>query len=67
MRKSELKFKLSALAFQVTQNAATEPPFTAEFFDFFEEVFGLFRPFDYFFCFFVVHVPTCLKSWMSLH
>ena len=37
MRKSELKFKLSELAFQVTQNAATEPPFTGEFFDFFEE------------------------------
>ena len=27
MRKSELKIKLSELAFQVTQNAATEPPF----------------------------------------
>ena len=36
MRKSELKIKLSELAFQVTQNAATEPPFTGEFFDFFE-------------------------------
>ena len=37
MRKSELKIKLSELAFQVTQNAATEPPFTGEFFDFFED------------------------------
>ena len=37
MRKSELKNKLSKLAFQVTQNAATEPPFTGEFFDFFED------------------------------
>ena len=37
MRKSELKIKLSKLAFQVTQNAATEPPFTGEFFDFFED------------------------------
>ena len=36
MRKSELKIKLSELAFQVTQNAETEPPFTGEFFDFFE-------------------------------
>ena len=37
MRKSELKIKLSELAFQVTQNAATEPPFTGEFFDCFED------------------------------
>ena len=37
MRKSGLKNKLSKLAFQVTQNAATEPPFTGEFFDFFED------------------------------
>ena len=36
MNKSELKLKLSELAFNVTQNAATEPPFTGEFFNFFE-------------------------------
>lgn len=36
MRKSELKSKLSELAFDVTQNSATEPPFTGEFFNFFE-------------------------------
>ena len=36
MRKSELKSKLSELAFDVTQNAATEPPFSGEFFNFFE-------------------------------
>ena len=37
MRKSELKFKLSELAFQVTQNSATEPPFSGEFYDCFED------------------------------
>ncbi|MFL2661617.1 MAG: peptide-methionine (R)-S-oxide reductase MsrB [Alphaproteobacteria bacterium] len=37
MRKSELKSKLSELAFDVTQNSATEPPFTGEFFNFFEK------------------------------
>ena len=36
MRKSELKNKLSELAFKVTQNAETEAPFTGEFFDFYE-------------------------------
>ena len=36
MRKSELKSKLSELAYDVTQNAATEPPFSGEFFNFFE-------------------------------
>ncbi len=36
MRKSELKIRLSDLAFQVTQNAATEPPFSGEFFNYFE-------------------------------
>ncbi len=37
MRKSDLKFKLSELAFQVTQNSATEPPFSGEFYDCFED------------------------------
>ena len=37
MRKSDLKFKLSELAFQVTQNSATEPPFSGEFYDYFED------------------------------
>ncbi len=36
MRKSDLKIKLSDLAFQVTQNSATEPPFSGEFFNFFD-------------------------------
>lgn len=36
MRKSDLKTKLSDLAFQVTQNSATEPPFSGEFFNFFD-------------------------------
>ena len=37
MRKSDLKSKLSKLAYQVTQNAATEPPFSGEFFNFFDQ------------------------------
>ncbi len=37
MRKSDLKVKLSELAFQVTQNSATEPPFSGEFYDCFED------------------------------
>ena len=37
MRKSDLKSKLSKLAFEVTQNSATEPPFTGKFFNFFED------------------------------
>ncbi|MAI76220.1 MAG: peptide-methionine (R)-S-oxide reductase [Pelagibacteraceae bacterium TMED65] len=37
MRKSDLKSKLSKLAYQVTQNAATEPAFSGEFFDFFDQ------------------------------
>ena len=37
MRKSDLKFKLSELAFQVTQNSATEPPFSGEFYNYFED------------------------------
>ena len=37
MRKSDLKFKLSELAFQGTQNSATEPPFSGEFYDCFED------------------------------
>ena len=36
MRKSDLKSRLSDLAFNVTQNSATEPPFTGRFFNFFE-------------------------------
>ena len=36
MRKSDLKIKLSDLAFKVTQNSATEPPFSGEFFNFFD-------------------------------
>ena len=41
MRKSDLKLRLSKLAFEVTQNSATEPPFTGEFFNFFES--GLYK------------------------
>ncbi len=37
MTKSDLKSKLSELAYQVTQNAATEPPFSGEFFNFFDQ------------------------------
>ncbi len=37
MRKTDLKSRLSELAFNVTQNSATEPPFTGKFFNFFEE------------------------------
>ena len=37
MRKSDLKSKLSKLAYQVTQNAATEPAFSGEFFNFFDQ------------------------------
>ena len=37
MRKSDLKSKLSELAYQVTQNADTEPPFSGEFFNFFDK------------------------------
>ncbi len=37
MSKSDLKFKLSELAFQVTQNSATEPPFSGEFYNCFED------------------------------
>ena len=37
MRKSDLKSKLSKLAYQVTQNVATEPPFFGEFFNFFDQ------------------------------
>ena len=36
MRKSDLKIRLSNLAFEVTQNAETEPPFSGEFSNFFE-------------------------------
>ena len=35
MRKSDLKSKLSELAYNVTQNSATEPPFSGKFFNFF--------------------------------
>ncbi len=36
MTKSDLKIRLSDLAFQVTQNSATEPPFSGEFFNCFD-------------------------------
>ena len=37
MRKSDLKSKLTKLEYQVTQNAATEPPFSGKFFNFFDK------------------------------
>ncbi len=36
MSKSDLKSRLSKLAYEVTQNSATEPPFSGKFFNFFE-------------------------------
>ena len=37
MSKSDLKQKLSELAYEVTQNAATEPPFSGELYDCFDD------------------------------
>ena len=35
--RAQLRERIGAMAFEVTQNAATEPPFTGEYDDFFEE------------------------------
>lgn len=37
MSKLDLKSKLSELAFEVTQNSATEPPFSGKYNDFYED------------------------------